>query len=404
MAFGGWYWHDWNTEKVAYFKDYVDRFGVLQGLFPLERENIKGRGRTYEFHYCGYDGILPWTRKPILRRVLCVNSFGMPVVDDRGLPLHEDVAGIELRYDDKGRVLEKSLLFANGEIQSRWLFGHNDVGETIDVVRRGFDGRLGTSVLNTVAENGKPMKDLPSRFAVFRDSYGFIREVMFQKGSEGTGTSLDGVDKVRYKPDEMGRISEAIACAWDGKPVVDQDEGGDMIRLKYSPQGDLRTKTVFKAGEIARIEEFQYDSYGNRICEHRYDGQRKPLTTKDGWFARRSEYDSNGEVVKTVHFSSEDKLSERSDSVVIREVKYANGRVAEDDVRYFRANNEGGKDVAGNSRVVKRFDSWGNPVEIRYWGEDGNPLSSVKMRYSPKILQHCGTSWFDAEGKAHART
>lgn len=398
MAFGGWYWHDWNTEKVAYFKDYVDRFGVLQGLFPLERENIKGRGRTYKFHYRGYNGALPWTRKPILRKILCVNSFEMPVVDDRGLPLHEDAAGIELRYDDKGKVLEKRLLSVNGAAQIRWLFGHTDVGETIDVMRRGLDGRFGTSVRNAVAENGKPMKDLPSRFAVVRDGSGFIREVAFQKDSEGATASVDGVDKVRYKPDAMGRVSEAMACAWDGKPVVDQDEGGDSVRCEYSPEGDLCRKTVFKAGEIVRIEEFLYDAAGNRTCERHYDGQRKPLTTKDGWFERRFEYDSNGEVVKIRHLLPEGKLSDRSDSVVVRDVKYANGRVSEDDWRFFREDGESGENGDGHSRVVKRFDSFGLPAEIRYWGKDGNPLSSVRMRYSPKMLQHCGASWFDADG------
>ena len=399
-AFGGWYWHDWNAGKIAYFKDYVDRFGVPQGLFPLERGNIKGRGRTYKFHYRGYDGILPWTRKPILRKMFCVNSFEMPVVDDRGLPLHETVAGIEFRYDDKGMIREKLFLLVNGEVASRWLIGHTDVSETIDVLRRGLDGRLGTSRLSTVAENGKPMKDLPSRFAVIRDTSGFIREVSFQKGSEGTATSVDGVDKVRYKPDAMGRISEAMACAWDGKPVVDQDDGGDLVRCEYSPEGDLCRKTVFKAGEIVSIEEFLHDMYGNRTCERRYDGTQNPLATKEGWSERRFEYDSDGEVVKTLHFSPEGKLSERSDSVIARTVKYENGRVSEDDVRYFHADNERGADGEGHSRVVRRFDSCGLPVEIRYWGKDGNPLSSVQMRYSPNILQHCGTSWFDAEGKS----
>ena len=108
------YGYDWKREKVAYFRDYVDRFGVPQGLFQIGKGEVSSRSRSYRFHFQGYDGYLPWRRKPVLRSVYCVNSHDRPVKDAISLPLHPETAGRKFAYGESGRVVEIRHVLPNG--------------------------------------------------------------------------------------------------------------------------------------------------------------------------------------------------------------------------------------------------------------------------------------------------
>ena len=44
---GGYFWWDYNVPKTRYYLDYVERYGVPQGLFPLSEKETAGMSEHY---------------------------------------------------------------------------------------------------------------------------------------------------------------------------------------------------------------------------------------------------------------------------------------------------------------------------------------------------------------------
>ena len=113
---------DYNRATYAYFADYVDRYGVPEGVIPLTDEQVERRDRSFQFEYrripFGEPGAYSWR----IHKVTCVNSaltpqkIGTVEWKDRypilKMEYHEetgDVARI-IYCDTKGKVLLRHVL------------------------------------------------------------------------------------------------------------------------------------------------------------------------------------------------------------------------------------------------------------------------------------------------------
>ena len=395
MALGGWYWHDWNTEKVAYFKDYVDCFGIPRGVFQLGKDAIKGRGQSYRFHYQGYDRFLPWHRKSVLRKMFCVNSFDREVVEKYDLPLHPKTAGMAFRYDEDGNLQEIRHLAPNGHETAIFRF----VGtkrQFVDVTRRGHDGRWGTVERDDLPK-GTSLKKL-HRYLVERNEDGFVRKVTYHMNAKGSLANVGGISGKSFEADAMGRITSVKTFAWDGSPVTGVDADGDEFRYAYSGDGGIADFSIFKNGKKVISVRNTFDRNGNAVSERRYDSAGDPLSK--GWFEERREYDASGQWVKIARLDKSGMPIKSPRSIIERKVEYENGRLAFADERYFTEDGKAGRDGdEGLARRAIRYDANGMTIEMKGYRSDGSLVLPVIRRCYDKAMQEIETGNFDGAGK-----
>lgn len=381
LALSSWYYCDWNREKVVYFKDYVERFAIPHGLFPLDRKDIGSRFQSYRFHFQGYDGFLPWRRKPVLRCVLCVNSQDKPREDDSGLPLHAKTAWQKFVYGENGRLVEIRHLRPNGyETAIFRMAGASD--EFIDVTRRGHDGQWGTPEWGT----GEIVKGIQSdkvrRIVVRRGADGFVRQVLYKKDSKGTPVSSRGVGKECYELDGFGRVVTKKTYACDGRRTVGDGAKGDEFRYSYSEEGDLDSVTVLQNGRI--IEEVKCDSgvknrpeslnkkYGEygELVEERLFGKDDTLE-----YIVRYKYDATLSYrTETAFFDSSGNPTNNLGGWSKHTTKYQcepGGEGTRRIARWFDAQYRPVNTEEGHAAEIADFDAKGRCVKVEMFGKDG---------------------------------
>ena len=389
FVLSSWYYYDWNREKIVYYKDYVDRNGVPQGLFPIDKDAIKGRDQTYRFHFQGYYGFLPWKRTPMLRRMFCVNSFNQIIEEQRDSPLHPKAAGMLFHYGEHGAISEIHHVAING-YKTVILHFSGERGRLVEVIRRGYDGRMGTVQKET------KRREKVHRYQVERDALGFVRAIAYQGDMKGTPVSQKGIYGKYFKTDELGRVTAVTTCNWDGKPQVGDDAKGDEFRYEYAPNGDLSRLSIIKDGLIIASEEYAYDAKGNRTSTKMYDANGLPVDK--GWFENLWTYDEFGSWVTSRRFDKEGKPIKAHDSCVERKIGYSNGRIATIDVSYYDENGNPGQSREGVSRSVDQYNTNGMKVEMRGYRKDGTVILPVIRRRYDETLQEIEVGHFDEVG------
>jgi hypothetical protein len=119
LLIGPVYVWDYNRLKTEYYADYVDRWGLAEGVVPLSKSQVSKRYAHYRFE----------SKQRKLRRVVYANSAGIPIGH-----LHTeyiDRASIqEFTYTDDGRLQTTYLKSANEKTIVSYVWG----GANWDVV------------------------------------------------------------------------------------------------------------------------------------------------------------------------------------------------------------------------------------------------------------------------------
>lgn len=391
ILFAGWlYWWDWNREKIVYYKDYVDKFGVPQGLYEIDKAQIKGRGQTYRMHYQGYDKLL-WERKPILHKMFCVNSFDRIIEEKRDLPLHPKTAGQIFFYDENNKLKEVHYVKPNGfeTVMVSYL------GEKLDyavATHRGHDGRWGTarSIMNIIGQHS-PLEIW--RYNINRNKDGYITAVVHQSNNRG-GVAVDrnGIVEYKYTLDDLGRV---VSQYKKYLRSTDEDVENKCI-FEYSAKGDIESKSSFHDEKEISVEEYEYDDYGNLTFVRRVGANRD---LKDGvWSMKRIGYDSFGEWIKVEYFNKDGELTNSGVAFICRKVSYDAGRIAIAEEERFAANGDKIKDKEGVFKVITKYNINHQIAEVRQYDDVGNLLpNSARYNYD-SFERNCETSCIDDNG------
>ena len=285
------YWMDWRREKVLRFADYVERNGVAEGRFPVSDEEMAGRGRTYEFHYRGYDGFCPWSRKRILREMWCVNGKGVMRVDRNDYPEHPAVTGFRYRYDEGGRVSAVERCGASGRVMNVVRY----FGERLELADIGGGGNAASGKMRFASSAAG---DAVRRIEYVRNDDGYVERMIFRRDSSGVAAAdTNGVSQVKFSLLEDGRIESLRYLDWQGKPVADGKgvhieryayEGHRLVRIQYFDKDD---EPVSRGGrEDERV--YSYSPQGNLV---RVEGRRRGIAIQ-GLSYERDEV--SGDVVR----------------------------------------------------------------------------------------------------------
>lgn len=315
---------------TRYYADYVDSFGLPEGIYELSKDQIVGRNFHYRFEFKGYQyGNSPhadsagtswfgFRRK--LMRVVQAASSGFPrevnIIEYSNRPAIQNfeydrdnrlIKIFYRRYDVEGQL---------SRIEERLEF-YNENNVTNGLVRFFYyrDGSLNFAyrVPVSVLGDGKfaNSKSEIMQHILARDKLGRVRRRYFLNSSGAKVSDADGIFGAEYVYDDIGRKVEEWYLA-PGLDVNSLERKANRIgiagkKYRYRDNMLLSVETVNPEGMPVLNQDgwmvreiTEWDPFGNPQCEVFKDMRgRGMLSQVHGYSQCRRKYDSYGNVTNT---------------------------------------------------------------------------------------------------------
>lgn len=425
--FGGLFTFDAMRTAKNYYADYVDSFGLPEGIFKLTKPGLEHRNVHYRFEYRGFQfrksphaDSADWCfwkffglRRKLVR-VVQANSSGTPIKKEHvyeNRPLVQD-----FEYDESSRLREIRIGKVNGDrTESSFekrveLFNEDGV---INGLLKFFSskGQLGvaydTASMTKVGE-GLSSKSEIAQHLVQRNERGGVVQRLFLNLSGANVADSDGLYGFTYEYDDRGRqtaqwyLSRAgngFARRANKKGVAGckyEYEGRNMYKVEFvdpkerhivGPQGWMVRKDKFD--EFDNIKEFWFE-----------DGNGRKALCVDGYVGCSNEYDARGNRIKAVYLGMDGKAVLLKDGYAEVRMEYDCGNMTR--ISCFGVNGETVLSKDGYAEVRMEYEH-GNMTRKVYLGVDGKP-SLAKAGYAEiRIEQEFGNvtrvSYFGTDGR-----
>lgn len=313
-----------------YYADYVDSYGLPEGIFPLDKEDLSGRNCHYRFEYAGirfgksihadsadWSFVRLFNCHRVLRRVVQASSLGLPICRDH--TEYGSRPGIQdFKYID-GRLSEiRYLKFAgigNEPVLDLRLVLSNDRGEINGLlVFRGEDDKSfafakarGTSTAFSDDSAEARQRSMIAQHQFTRDAAGRISTTVYLDANGEPLPDADGVWGCRFARDPLGRTVEIWYLAKDGKTRQrnglgvagrkytyggnDVEHGGRcLVRIEYVD--DNGSPVMNHEGWMATVEEF--DKWDNNFRSTYFDRKERVVKCKKGFAGYTNAFDAAG--------------------------------------------------------------------------------------------------------------
>lgn len=297
---------DYNRSTYEYYTDYVDVYGVPQGIYKLTDEQKSHREHSFRFEYrripFGEPNAYSWR----LHSVSYVNSV-------ERLKEYESVIAdrFALQIYSYNKATGKLAYVENydhfGTLQCRYQYSKRDgIDACIVDIEGGSEERsLGFSSISSTSRTAEDDKSSNiTRFIFLRDSLGHIIRKTYHSNNDyildrSITADYDGVYGQSYKLDSLGRVVEIELLNKEMQPF--QTSGGfSRLSFEYDIFSNIRACAYYNSNNCltpspngwAKFEDF-YDSYGNCIEERTYDKELK-LWKHDGSEIKKWKYDKQG--------------------------------------------------------------------------------------------------------------
>lgn len=403
---GLWIW-DYNRTKVYYYKDYVEYWGIPEGIGSLSGSEMKHRQKSYRFEYC--------QRK--VRRVSLVNPEG-------NLTSHNDTEDMISRntdvclfYTDDGKVDYKTIYDQSGKLLYKM-----DYDEALKTVTFRLNDEYGTEMnlrANTtdLHHQGTQLfenKSRISRYLLSYDDNGLLMKLRYVGLQNIPAGDAENIYGINYKYDERGHKIEEQFVGADGMPTnngiglsckkfkydeddnwcevrylnleggpshdgnnchivrIDNDEWGNRLNEKYyTSDGELSIRTDVGVTGY----NYEIDEDGHLIVQTCIGSDGKPIPCKYGFVKQKYAYDENG-YIKQITFLDSDgnPASLLQEGTSISRMDLINDSKGLTIERSFY--DEDGKKLTtthGYFKETMEYDSVGNQTALAYWDEKGNP-------------------------------
>ena len=390
--------YDYNRTKVEYYADFVDRWGVAEGIIPLDDHQVSHRHHSYKFEYTR----VPFGEKDFylwrLKRVSLVNSKG--VISNYAPDHHAFFYPIqEFEYTD-GYVTD----IINRDTYKRVVMRYSvkddydhKVACLVDMEGKekhqgsAYLGSSTTTFLSDATQNMSKIK----RFHYTRNEKGYITKVTYhandadelEESAIGDNSNIYG--KI-FDLDEFGRVTKITYINHEGNPMTDKF-GVESIRYTNSAfEGNDTIEYLGSDGKLAYNEHRfarqinKLDKYGNPIesCNEGVDG--KPCYDYKNIYREVVTFDENGCFTEIKYFDFDGNLSYCSDNYAIQRVKYdSKGRYIE--VSHYDVNDKFCY-IKGNYSIAKaKYNSVDCIVEVSSF--DVNDKPCIEQNYG--VHKHC---------------
>lgn len=444
-----WVWNKYYRETVKYYADYVDRWGIPNGIIELSLKQVEKRRESYMLtykagklislkHINSSKSIIPhsnteqterpdqqvffYTEKGVLESTQFLDNNGQVLIKSKysGEKFDEidfkDVKGKDavLKSVTSGisvGLYQKEQYVSNGII-NRYSLSRNEKGEIIKIIYK-YGGLKEASDANGIF--GKEF---------ILDSLGRVNEVIFlnKKGEITTGF-FNNAKKV-YKYDIFGNIIMAEYRNKENKLALNQQGWAKVVNKADSITGNIIEESVLDANENACLDKngiskyiIECDKQGNLSTLSFYDDIGKRCLNKNGYSIIKSKYDKNGyKVEESVYDKNIKPTLDNSGGVFI--YRYERDKFGNQLVKkvfgidslptldkfgvHYRKGiyNEKGKLIEmsfydkqnklclskdGNAKFTIKYDENGNQIEVAYYGTD-NKLKVLQQNGMARLV------------------
>lgn len=400
---GFWFW-DYNRTKVKYYKDFVEQWGIPQGIYKLSNNEFKHREGSYRFEF----------KRGKLQRFSRVNSAGK-IREHHDSEHTEFPNDMKLYYTEDGKLDYTEYLDRNGKILFKKdynpnlnvvIFKHADQFET----EFALSGRT-LQAFNNPFSNESDERGQISRYLITYDQSGFIKKIQYAKYQNVLVGDKDGIFGREYIRDKKGRVIEEHYLGYDGKPkatkkglgikkhtyadnddwvetryldinnnLVTDETGVPIVKLSCDKYGnrikeeycDEKGNLVFRKDSKSAGFVYKYDEKGNNIERMNIDLDGKICTGSEGAAGYKFEYDEFGNTIKTVFLNTDYKPCFSTDGIAIIQSTYDNkGNIIE---QWYYDEKEKLCITQNNIAGYKeKLDSLGNVTEYIYFGLNKKP-------------------------------
>lgn len=371
---GSLWWWDYNRVKIRYYKDYVEQWGIPQGIGKLSKGDMKHRTDTYRFEY----------QQRKLRRMSLVNSYDM-IIDHHDSEHMERSSDMQFFYGDKGKLSYVKILDRSGRVLYKKAYN-----DKLNTVIFQYDDKNGTEfVLNAntlgflkdpFANNSESRKGRISRYLLTYDDNGYVTKLEYAGVYNVKVGDVEGIFARSFKRDRKGRVIEERYLGYGGKPKA--TKGGMGIKRHIYSEDDDYIETAYYTvdGEPSTdasgvpIVRVKHDKYGNRIRESYVNDQGEPVMRTD-LKATGIIYEINdhGECVKYSYVGLDGNPCYGSDGVVSFDREYDdNGYLSK--ITNLDADGNPCFSTEGFSSIVIKNDEHGNALEFTYLDTEGKQI------------------------------
>ena len=416
---------DYNRPTYACFADYVDRYGVPEGVIPLTDEQVEKRTRCFLFEFRRIPFGEPNAYKWRVNKVSYVNSALRPQEvtitewKDR-YPImqmeYNEETGVASRInfcDVKGKVLLRHVLSErNGVpaavadfIASREQQGTGFVGASLSSLSMGemASGQNKASIVRYVYE---------------RNADGYIVRQTYHSNndyqlSRSAVSDADGIFGKQYTLDSLGRRIRVEYLGFEGEKACTK-KGVAGCSYVYEPHGNIQKTIYFNLQDSLVLNELmyaisvcevnsdgnvieacyfdtddnpclsnqgyakwtcKYDVRGNQIEVCYFDTDDNPCLSNQGYAQVTARYDDRGNQIEACYFDTDDNLCLSNQGYAKWTCKY-DDRGNQIENCFFDAEGHLCLINEGYAQRTAKYDNRGNRIEVRYFDTDGNPCLS----------------------------
>ena len=374
---------DYNRSIYEYYADYVDVYGIPQGICKLTDDQKNHRQKSFRFEYkripFGEPNAYSWR----LYSVANVNSLDKlreykSVIADR--------FALQTYFFNKttGKLAYVENYNHFGILQCRYQYSKRDGIDAciVDIEGGSKERILGFSNISSTSMTTEEYKSSNiTRFIFLRDSVGHIIRKTFHSNNDyildrSITADYDGIYGQSYKLDTLGRIVEIFLLNKDLEQF--QTRGGfSRIIFEYDKLSNFKSCTYYNIDGLltqspngwARFES-KSDKCGNYI-EERYYGPDLKFWKFEGCEIRKWKYDQHG-------FQIEWKCCNDKGDACMGDYQF--------------------------SIMRSKFDKYGREIETRYYDAHEKPVMAydkyamLKMEYD-KYGNRTGFSAYDTNFK-----
>ncbi len=419
LGFSYWYY---TKPLYRYYADYVDKWGMPEGVIELDRSSVKHRYRSYRFEYRRIPLGEPYAFSWRLSKIEYVNSAGIPQDYKDGV-LNDRYPIVKLEYNSSlGSI--KNIDFQNkvGKTLVRWKVSSKDgvkgtlidfIG-TNDIDASGYLGASSTmSHIPTDAINLQ--KSSIKRYVLERDSQGYIISKSYHSSNAddielSKTTDVNGVYKIVFVNDSLGRvlsakfygINDSLQNRSNGVAIQCNryDIWGNTCEIKYSNSynkptlsEDLYAKRITECDKWRNIIKEQYFGINGKLCYNNNNFSQVIY-----------KFDDNGYPISLSYYDIHSKLCRHREGYAKLLIK-CDSRGNQIENQFEDVSGKHCENINGIAKYYVEYNRWGNPTFMAYYGLNGR-LTHNKEGFAGQNCQYdrfgncIETDFFDVDWRA----
>lgn len=424
MCLGIFLW-DYNRTKIYYYKDYVECWGIPEGVGRVAPWTAKHMHRLYKFEY----------KQGKVRRVSHVNSLDK-IISDGESERNERPIDQDIYYSSEGKVSRIKVRDHNGKVLYVKAFNEN-----LTTMSFQYDDQHNTERAissNTVGysrllEDEDSQKGKITRWLIDYDEEGRATTIRYAALDNSDACDDNNIYGRTMTYDKQGHITELHYIGKNGNPQPTKwglgikkfyyDDNNNWIKAEYYTVDE---QPSYDDSDGVSIYEMEYDTYGNVTSAFHKDGDGQyMLPKKNGIAGVTYEMDDRGFILKQTFLGvDKEPIFVPSAGYAGYTVKYdENGFAIEQE--FFDPEGNVCESSQGNSKstfindnkgnqlenwsydksgdlclnpngiagVTSKYDSLGNVVEVIFYGKDKKPTlnedgeAGYRIKYDDRNLR-----------------